>query len=71
MEKPKLVKVEEVEEQEVEKILNKRKVREIDKYLVRQDGFIVENDTQEKENGLENIKELVDRFKGKLETEVR
>ena len=30
----KLVKVDRVEEQEVEKILNKRKVREVVKYLV-------------------------------------
>ena len=42
---PKPVKVDEVEEWEVEKILNKRKVQEIDKYLVRWKGFTVENDT--------------------------
>jgi len=35
VEKPKLVEVEGVEKQEIEKILNKRKVRGIDKYLVR------------------------------------
>ena len=31
----KLIEVEEVEEWEVKKILNKRKIREIEKYLVR------------------------------------
>jgi len=35
VEKPKLVEVEGVEKQDIEKILNKRKVRGIDKYLVR------------------------------------
>ena len=69
--KPKLVEVEEVEKQEIEKILNKRKVRGIDKYLVRQNGFMAENNTQEKEDDLENTKELVDKFEEKLEIEIR
>ena len=34
VEKPKPVEVEEVEEWEVEKILNKRKVQRVEKYLV-------------------------------------
>ena len=38
----KLVKVNGVEEWEIEKILNKRKVQEVDKYLVRWKIFIVE-----------------------------
>ena len=37
----KLVKVEEVEKWEVEKILNKRKVRRVVKYLVCWKGFII------------------------------
>jgi len=36
--------VEEIEEWEVEKILNKRKIREVEKYLVRWKGFIAERD---------------------------
>ena len=42
VEEPKPVKV---EEWEVEKILNKRKVREVMKYLVLWKGFTAENDT--------------------------
>jgi len=41
-EKP--VKVEGVEEWEVEKILNKRKIRETEKYLIRWKGFTAEID---------------------------
>ena len=51
--------------------MNKRKVREVDKYLVRWKGFIAENDTWEREEDLENVKELVDEFKGRLKAEVR
>jgi len=41
----KLVEVKGVEEWEVEKILNKRKVRGVVKYLVRWKGFIAEHDS--------------------------
>jgi len=51
--------------------LNKKKVQGVDKYLVRWKGFIAENDTWEREKDLENIKELVDKFEGRLEIEVR
>ena len=37
--------VEEVKEWEVEKILNKRKVRGVVKYLVRWKGFTAEHDS--------------------------
>ena len=46
-EEGKPVEVEGVKEWEVEKILNKRKIREIKKYLVRWKGFIAEGDTWE------------------------
>ena len=65
------VEVKGVEEWEVEKILNKRKIRGIEKYLVQWKGFIIENDTWEREEDLGNIKELVDEFKGRLSAEVR
>ena len=45
IEEPKLVEVNGIKEWEVEKILNKRKVQEVDKYLVRWKSFMVENDT--------------------------
>ena len=43
------VEVDKVKEWEVEKILNKRKIREIVKYLVWWKGFIAEHDIEEKE----------------------
>ena len=67
----KLIEVEEVEEQEVERILNKQKVRELVKYLVQQKGFTAEHDSQEKKKDLQNMKELVAKFKEKITTKVR
>ena len=71
MEEVKLVEVEEVEEWEVEKISNKRKVRGVVKYLVRWKGFMAEYNSWEKEKDLENIKEVVAKFKGRMNAEVR
>ena len=69
--KPKPVEVDRVEEQKVEKILNKRKVRRVIKYLVYQERFIAEYYTWKKEEDLENVKELVDEFERRMEAEVR
>ena len=55
----------------MERILNKRKVRGIDKYLVRWKGFTAEHDIWEKEEDLVNTREAVDKFEGKISTEVR
>ena len=44
-EEEKLVEVEEVEEWEVEKILNKKKMREVEKYLIRWKGFTAKGNT--------------------------
>ena len=44
-EEGKPIEIEEVEEWEIEKILNKRKIRGVDKYLVRWKGFMAEHDT--------------------------
>jgi len=44
-EEGKPVEVEEEEEWEVEKILNKKKIRRVEKYLIRWKGFTVEGDT--------------------------
>ena len=65
------VEVEEVEEQEVEKILNKRKIRGVVKYLVWQKGFMVEHDTWEREEDLENAKEIVVEFEERINAEIR
>ena len=43
VEEPKLIKVNGVEEQKVKKVLNKRKVQGVIKYLVYWKGFMVEN----------------------------
>ena len=55
----------------MEKILNKRKVKEVIKYLVHWKGFIAENNIWEKEKNLENTKKLVNKFEKKMKTEVR
>ena len=51
-EKTKLIEVERVKEQKVEKILNKRKIRGVEKYLVCWKGFTAEYDIQEREENL-------------------
>ena len=59
---PKLVIIEEEEEFEVEKILNKRTVRGKEKFLVRWKGYMAEEDTWENRENLKNAKELVEEF---------
>jgi len=71
IEKPKLIEVDGVEEWEVEKILNKKKLRGVMKYLVWWKKFTAENNIWEKEEDLENTKEAVAKFKGRINTEVR
>jgi len=70
-EEEKLIEVEEVEKWEVKKILNKRKIRGVERYLVRWKRFTVKYDTWKKEKNLENTKELVDKFEERLSVEVR
>jgi len=50
------------EEWEVERILNKRKVRGKDKYLVHWKGFTAESDTWEGRENLGNAKEAIKEF---------
>ena len=66
-----LVEIEEVKEWEIERILNKRKVREVAKHLVWWKRFIAEYDSWEKEEDLENTRELVVDFKERINVEVR
>jgi len=61
-EQPAPVIIEGEEEWEVERILNKRKVRGRDKYLVRWKGFTAEYDTWEGRENLKNAKEAIKEF---------
>jgi len=71
VEEVKPVEVEGVEEWEVEKILNKQKVRGVVKYLIQWKGLTVEHDTWEKKKNLRNAREVIEEFKEKLNAEVR
>ena len=55
----------------MEKILNKRTVREKEKFLVRWKGYTAEEDTWENRENLENAKELVEEFKREHREEVK
>jgi len=65
------IEIEGVEEWEIEKILNKRKIRGIDKYLVRWKGFTAEHDIWEKKEDLGNAREVLKEFEGRMNAEVR
>ena len=67
-EEEKPVEVEGVKEWEVEKILNKKKIRGVEKYPVQWKGFTVEENTWEMREKLKNVKELIGKFeKGGIE----
>jgi len=61
-EQPLLVIIEREEEWEVERILNKRRVRGKNKYLVCWKGFTTESDTWERRENLRNAKEAIEEF---------
>jgi len=69
-EEGKPVEVEGVEEWEVEKILNKKKMRGVEKYLIRWKRFTAEGDTWERRENLKNAEELIEEFE-RGEVEVR
>ena len=56
------IEVEGIEEWEVEKILNKKKIRGVEKYLIWWKGFIAEGDTWERRENLKNAEELIKKF---------
>ena len=60
--KEKPIEVEGVEEWKVEKILNKKKIRGVEKYLIRWKGFTAERDTWEMKENLKNAEELIEEF---------
>jgi len=66
-EEGKPVEVEGVEEWEVEKVLNKKKIRGVKKYLIRWKGFTAEGDTWERRENLKNAEEALADFEGKME----
>jgi len=43
--------------------LNKKKIRGVEKYLIRWKGFTVEGDTWERKENLKNAEELIEEFK--------
>ena len=55
----------------VERILDKRKVRGVVKYLVKWKRFIAEHESWKKEENLENTKEVAAEFEGRMNVEVR
>ena len=61
-EEGKPVEVDRVEEWEVEKVLNKKKIRGIEKYLIRWKGFTAKGDTWERKENLKNAEKLIEEF---------
>ena len=70
-EKRKPIKVEGAKEWEVERILNKKKIRGVKKYLVQWKGFIAERNTWERKENLKNTGEALKEFEGKINREIR
>ena len=68
-EKP--IEVEGAKEWEVERILNKKKIRGVEKYLVRWKGFTVEEDIWERKKNLKNAREALGEFEGRMNVEIR
>ena len=52
-----------VEKWEVEKVLNKKKMRRVEKYQVQWKEFTEEGDTWERRENLKNTEELIEKFK--------
>ena len=55
----------------MKRILNKIKIRKVEKYLVQWKGFIAESDIWEKRENLENAREALEEFKKRIDVEVR
>ena len=51
---------------EVERILNKKKIRGVEKYLVWWKGFTAERDTWERKENLKNAGKALEEFKGRM-----
>ena len=59
------------EEWEVERILNKKKIRGVEKYLVWWKEFTAERDTWERKEDLKNAGEALEEFEGRMNAEIR
>ena len=70
-EERKPIEVEGIEKQEVEKILNKRKIRGVEKYLVCWKEFTVEHDSWERRKDIGNAKAVLKDFERRMEAEIR
>ena len=70
-EEEKLVEVEEVEEWEVEKILNKKRIRKVEKYLVWWKRFMAEEDIWERRENLKNAEKTLEELEGRMSAKVR
>ena len=70
-EEGKPVEIEGIEEWEVEKILNKKKIRGVEKYLMQWKGFMVEENTWERKENLRNAEEALEEFEGRMNAKVR
>ena len=70
-EKEKPVEVDRVKEWEIERILNKKKIRGIEKYLVQWKGFTAKHDSWVKKEELGNTKAVLEDFEERIEAEIR
>lgn len=68
---PALVVIKGGEEYKVEKILNKRKFRGNDRYLVQWKGYTTEKDTWEPKENLGNVEDLVREFEKEYRENIR
>jgi len=62
----KLIEVKGAKKWEVERILNKKKIRGVEKYLVWWKGFTAERDTWERKENLKNAGKALEEFKGRM-----
>ena len=70
-EKEKPIEVEGAEEWEVKRILNKKKIRGVEKYLVWWKGFTAEDNTWERKENLKNAREVLEEFEGRMNAEIK
>ena len=70
-EEGKPIEVEGAKEWEVERILNKKKIRGVKKYLVWWKGFTAEGNAWERKENLKNTGEALEEFEGRMNAEVR
>ena len=70
-EEGKPIEVEGAKEWEVERILNKKKIKGVEKYLVQWKEFTVKGDTWERKENLKNAGKALEEFEGRINAEIR